>query len=366
MGSRYARLAGLALTAMLVAAACGSGGSPSVSLTPVKFVLQWVPQAQFAGYFAAADQGYFKAAGLDVTIVPGGPDVNPMQVVSTGAADIGTTWVPKMLAAREGGTDLTDIAQIFQRSGTLEISFKTKSLAAITDLKGKKVGSWLGGNEPELYADLTKNTIDPTKASDVTIVKQDFTMNQMLTGQVDAAEAMIYNEYAQVLEANNPATGKLYQPTDLNVINFNTDGTAMLQDMIFASQKWLSTGDDAKTAEKFLEASFKGWIYCRDNAASCVQSVLKAGSQLGTSHQTWQLNEVNGLIWPSPTGIGQLDTSAWTQTVTIATKYGIIKNAPTDGAYRIDLAQQALAAVTGDTKGTSWQKATVTLAAGGN
>ena len=359
------KAAGLALAGALVATACSSSGG-SASLTDVKFVLQWVPQAQFAGYFAAQDQGYFKDAGLNVTIVPGGPDINPMQVVASGGANIGTTWVPKMLASREGGTDLVDIAQIFQRSGTLEVSFKSKGYSSIADLKGKKVGSWLGGNEPELYADFVKNTIDPTK--DVSIVQQGFDMSQILTGQIDAAQAMIYNEYAQVLEAKNPATGQLYQPSDLNVINFNNDGTGMLQDMIFASSKWLGTGDNSKTAEKFLEASFKGWIYCRDNADKCVQSVLKAGSKLGQSHQTWQMNEINGLIWPSPNGIGQLDSAAWAQTATIATKYGVIKAAPSGDAFRTDLAQQALAALGSsvDTKGASWQKATVTLTEGGN
>jgi NitT/TauT family transport system substrate-binding protein len=371
--SKMALLAG----AVLVAAACsssatqapagGAGGGGS-ALTKVRFVLQWVPQAQFAGYFAAQDQGYFKDAGLDVTIIPGGPDINPMQVVAAGGADIGTTWVPKMLASREGGTDLVDIAQIFQRSGTLEISFKSKGINSIADLRGKKVGTWLGGNEPELYADLTKNGIDPTNPADVTIVKQPFDMSQLLTGQTDAAEAMIYNEYAQVLEANNPATGKLYQPSDLNVINFNNDGTGMLQDMVFASAKWLATGTNAQTAEKFLEATFRGWIYCRDNAASCVQSVLKAGSKLGQSHQTWQMNEINALIWPSPNGIGALDPAAWNQTVQIAVKYGILKSPPTDGAFRTDLAQQALAALGSsvDTKGAGFQKATVTLQPGGN
>ncbi len=390
------RLASVLAAAAIVAAACSSsattapaapttggnvggatsaptpstgGSAPSAAggaLTPVKFVLQWVPQAQFAGYFAAVDQGYFKDAGLDVQIVPGGPDINPMQVVASGGAEIGTTWVPKMLASREGGTDLVDIAQIFQRSGTLEISFKDKNINGIADLKGKKVGTWLGGNEPELYADLTKNGINPT--SDVTIVKQPFDMSQILTGQTDAAQAMIYNEYAQVLEAQNPATGNLYQPSDLNVIDFNKDGTAMLQDMIFASAKWLATGTNAQIAEKFLEASFKGWIYCRDNADSCVQSVLKAGSKLGASHQAWQMNEINALIWPSPNGIGLLDKTAWDQTVQIATKYGILKSAPTDGAYRTDLAQQALAALGSsvDTKGASFKKSTVTLNPGGN
>jgi NitT/TauT family transport system substrate-binding protein len=367
------RAAGLVIGAALVVAACsGSASSPTTSgaaaggtPTKVKFVLQWFPQAQFAGYFAAQDQGYFKNAGLDVTIVPGGTDINPMQVVASGGADIGTTWVPKMLASREGGTDLVDIGQIFQRSGTLEISFKTKGYSSIADLKGKKVGSWLGGNEPELYADLVKNGMDPQK--DVTVVQQGFDMSQILTSQIDAAEAMIYNEYAQVLEAKNPTTGALYTPADLNVINFNNDGTGMLQDMIFASDKWLKTGSNASVAEKFLEASFKGWIYCRDNAQSCVDSVLKAGSKLGASHQQWQMNEINGLIWPSPNGVGQLDMTAWNQTVDIATKYGVIKSKPTDGAYRTDLAQQALAALGSvDTKGTGFQKASITLKEGGN
>jgi NitT/TauT family transport system substrate-binding protein len=366
----------VALVAIVVAACSGSAttapaassGAAAGPLTPVKFVLQWVPQAQFAGYYAAVDQGYFKAAGLDVTIQPGGPDVNPMQVVASGGADIGTTWVPKMLASREGGTDLVDIAQIYQRSGTLEISFKSNNINSIADLKGKKVGTWLGGNEPELYADLKKAGIDPANPADVSIVKQPFDMSQMLTSQTTASEAMIYNEYAQVLEATNPATGKMYTPADINTIDFNKDGTAMLQDMVFASAKWLSTGTNAATAEKFLEATFKGWIYCRDNPDGCVQSVLKAGSKLGTSHQTWQMNEVNALIWPSPNGIGVIDPAVWAQTAQIAQTYGIIKNAPTADAYRTDLVTQALAALGSsvDTKGASFQKTTVTLQPGGN
>ncbi len=371
------RWSGMVALVAIVVAACSSSATtaPAASsgaapgpLTPVKFVLQWVPQAQFAGYYAAMDQGYFKAAGLDVTIQPGGPDVNPMQVVASGGADIGTTWVPKMLASREGGTDLVDIAQIYQRSGTLEISFKDKNINSIADLKGKKVGTWLGGNEPELYADLKKAGIDPANPADVSIVKQPFDMSQMLTGQTDASEAMIYNEYAQVLEATNPATGKMYTPADINTIDFNKDGTAMLQDMVFASAKWLSTGTNAATAEKFLEATFKGWIYCRDNPDGCVQSVLKAGSKLGTSHQTWMLNEVNALIWPSPNGIGAIDPAVWAQTAQIAQTYGIIKNAPSADAYRTDLVTQALAALGSsvDTKGASFQKTTVTLPPGGN
>ena len=362
------KLALLAAVA-LVATACGAGTSASAgaALTPVKFQLKWVAQAQFAGYFAALDQNYYKDAGLDVSLLLGGPNINEVQIVATGGADMGTTWLPSMLQSREGGTDLVEIAQLFQRSGTRMASFKPASITTPKDMGGKRIGSWLGGNEPELFAALTKAGLDPTKEN---VIKQNFDMSGLLKGDLDVAQAMIYNEYAQVLEAKNPATGQLYQPSDLNVIDFNDPsvGTAMLQDEIFASDKWLKTGNNADTATKFLQASYKGWIYCRDNPDKCVQIVLAKGSQLGASHQAWQMNEINGLIWPSPNGIGMLDKALWDQTVQIGTTYKVLKAAPTDGAYRTDLAQKALDALgtSVDTKGASFQKQTITLKEKGN
>jgi NitT/TauT family transport system substrate-binding protein len=352
------------------AASTGASGSaaPGGALTKIRFQLQWVAQAQFAGYYAAIDQGYYRDQGLDVQVLLGGPDINPMQVVAADGAEIGTTWVPKMLASREGGTDLVDIAQIFQRSGTLEVSFKDKNIATVAAMKGKKVGSWLGGNEPEVFAALTKAGIDPAK--DVTVIKQDFNMAGLLTGDLDVAQAMIYNEYAQVLEAKNPKTGALYKPEDLNVIDFNGDNiaTAMLQDMIFARDSWLKKAGNEDIAVKFLVASYKGWIFCRDNASKCVDIVLKAGSKLGASHQAWQMNEINSLIWPSATGIGLLDKGDWAQTVSIATKYGILKKEPDDAAFRTDLAKKALDALgdKSDVRGAGFAKATVELKEGGN
>jgi NitT/TauT family transport system substrate-binding protein len=357
----------LAAAAGLLAAACSSSGSTSAALTPVKFQLQWVAQSQFAGYYAAIDQGYYRDAGLDVSLLLGGPQVDNVQVVASGGADIGTAWLPKMLQSRENGTDLVSIAQIFQRSGTRMVGFKDKSITAPKDFAGKKIGSWLGGNEPELFAALTKAGLDPAKEN---VIKQNFDMSGLLKGDLDVAQAMIYNEYAQVLEAKNPATGQLYQPGDLNLIDFNDPSvaTAMLQDQIFASDKWLKTGNNADVATKFLQASFKGWIYCRDNPQKCVDIVLKNGSQLGASHQAWQMNEINALIWPSPNGIGLMDKSLWDQTIQVATTYAVLKAAPTDGAYRTDLAQKALDALGSsvDTKGASFQKGTVTLKEGGN
>ncbi|MFN8439940.1 MAG: ABC transporter substrate-binding protein [Caldilineaceae bacterium] len=335
-------------------------------LTKIRLQLQWVTQSQFAGYYAALDQGFYKDEGLDVEILEGAVEIVPQQVVAAGDAEFGIAWVPKVLASREQGADLVNIAQIFQRSGTLEISWKDSGITKPEDWKGKKVGTWGFGNEFELYAALRKAGIEPDDASQVTIVQQPFDMQLLLNKEIDAAEAMTYNEYAQVLEAKNPATGELYKPEDLSVINFNDVGTAMLQDHIFTSEKWLAEEGHEDLAVKFLRASFKGWIFCRDNFDQCVDIVLKNGPTLGKGHMAWQLNEINDLIWPSPAGIGVMDENLWKQTVDISTEFKVLTAAPSDGAYRTDLAQKAIDSMTDiDTKGEGFKKQTVEVTPGG-
>ncbi len=356
-----AALAGLAV----VATACGSSSSSSSGgkKTPVKLQLQWVAQSQFAGYYAAKDQGFYDKEGLDVTILEGAVDIVPQTVLANGQADYAIAWVPKALASREQGAAITDVGQIFQRSGTLQVSWKDSNITKPADLKGKKVGNWGFGNEFELFAGLTKDGVDPKK--DVTLVQQAFDMKALLNREIDAAQAMTYNEYAQVLESVNTKTGKLYTADDLNVINWNTVGTAMLQDAIWANTKKLSDKAYQDQTVKFLKASMEGWMYCRDNFDKCVDIVLKAGPKLPKTHQSWQLNEINKLIWPSSGGIGMIDAAAWKQTIDVATTQGIIKAAPDKDAYSNDYATKALAELKGDTKGTDFKPVTVTLTEGG-
>ena len=343
-----------------------ASASAPAEMKPIRLQLQWFPQAQFAGYFAAKDQGFYADEGLDVTILPGAVEIVPATVVAGGQAEFGISWVPRMLAPRESGADPVVIGQVFQRSPTLQVSFKDKNITAPEQLKGKKVGSWGFGNEAELYAGLRKAGLDPDNPSDVSIVAQQFDMVAFVAGEIDAAQAMIYNEYAQVLETKNPATGQLFTADDLNVISWQDYGTSMLQDAIFASEAWLGQAGNEDTAVKFLKASFKGWIYCRDNPEPCVDIVLKSDAKLPKGHQTWQLNEVNGIIWPAPNGIGMTDEAAFNRTVEVATA-GKILTKPVEGkAWRNDLAEKALAELSDmDTKGASWQKATVTLTEGG-
>jgi len=336
--------------------------------------LQWVPQAQFAGYFAAEKQGYFAAENLTVQMVPGGPDVVPQAVGSqpTGP-EFTISWVPKVLEAREGGSDLVDIAQIFQRSGTLSVSWKTTNITAPEGFAGKKVGVWGFGNEFEVTAGALKAGLTPRlenhgdPKTQFQKVIQPFDMTLLLSKQIDVAEAMIYNEYAQVLEATNPETGALYSPDDLNIINWNDYRVAMLQDAIFARKSWLDKEGNRDIAVRFVRASLKGWIYCRDHADDCVKYTTDAGSQLGTGHQTWMLNEVNALVWPSPLGVGVLDPVFWSQTVKVSKGAAVIKNDPSIDAYDATIAADALKSITdADTKGESFKMGTVTVTPGGN
>ena len=378
------KLAAGVVALSLAAAACGGddGGSESSSseapttecaeTTPVKLQLQWFTQAQFAGYFAAIDQGYYAAQCLDVTIVEGGVDIVPQQQLADGAVDFALSWVPKALASREAGADIVNIAQVFQRSGTLQVSFKEAGITSPADFAGKKIGNWGYGNEFEIFAALTKAGLDP--AADVELVQQQFDMAALLAGDIDAAEAMTYNEYAQVLEAVNPETGELYTADDFNVVSYEEEGVGMLQDAIWASGERLADEAYRATAVKFVAASIQGWAYCRDNAQACADIVVSKGSKLGASHQLWQMNEVNKLIWPAAGGAGMIDSAAWDRTATLAQETKnlegstVLTAAPDAEAYTNDIVTEALALLDElgvDTKGEGFAPIEVTLNEGG-
>jgi NitT/TauT family transport system substrate-binding protein len=360
-----------------------SGGSDTTSggsVTPVdcetpdaiKLQLQWVAQAQFAGYYAAKEKGYFEDMCLDVTLIENPPDVTPQVQLANGDVDFAIAWVPKALATREAGANIVNIAQIFGRSGTLGVSFKPANITSVADYKGKNVGNWGFGNEYEIFAALKKEGLDPT--SDVSLVSQEFNMLGLLSGDIDVAEAMTYNEYAQVLEAENPETGELYQPEDLNVISYEEEGVGMLQDAIWADGDKLANDPTYKDiATRFVAASLQGWIYCRDNPEECTDIVVAAGTQLGASHQLWQMNEVNKLIWPSEAGIGVIDQAAWDRTVEIAQGTPnlegktVLTKPPTEGAFTNEIVEAALELLgDADTKGNDFKPIEVTLNPGGS
>jgi NitT/TauT family transport system substrate-binding protein len=321
----------LGCLAILALADAGRGQSAD----KVHLQLKWVAQAQFAGYYAAKARGFYTAESLDVTIRPGGPDIVSEQVVAGGGAQFGIDWLPSLLSARDQGLPLVNIAQVFAYSGMREIAFKSSGIKGVRDLRGRRVAVWFGGNEFELLATLEKYKIDRHK--DVTLIPQPFDMKLLLEKKVDAAAVMTYNEYKQVLDAG-------VKPEDLVVIDFNREGTAMLEDGIFVGADWIRDSGNKQIAARFLRASLEGWTFCRDKPAECVDIVLAESPVLGREHQTWMMREINKLVWgpPAPRSpLGKMDPEAFNRTADIALRFGVIKKAAEPAAYTHEIWEMA-------------------------
>jgi NitT/TauT family transport system substrate-binding protein len=316
-------LGAVSLAALVFASTAFAQSAPD--LIKVRLQIKWVPQAQFAGYFVALDKGYYADENLDVQIIPGGPDIVSEQQVANGQADFGVDWVASFLAFRDKGLPLIDVAQVYQSSGLMLISKKTQNIQSPTDLKGKNVGVWYGGNEFEFLALMDKLGYDPDK--DLNVIKQGFTMDPFLAGQMDAASAMTYNEYEVVLESGVNAS-------DLNVIRYNDEGVGMLEDNLFASEDTVANKPDL--TQRFVRASLRGWRDAVANQSDAVGIVMKYVEPGSTSqdHQTRMMSEVAKLVQPDGTTadqIGVMDAGRFQTTADIAYKFHVI-NAPADPA----------------------------------
>ena len=351
--------------------ACGGDDAASVDEcsdpVEVSMQLQWFHQAEHAGYYAAQDRGFYREQCLEVTLIEGRGDIVPIELLEAGL-DFVSSLVPRALQLREDGANVVNIAQIFERSGLVQVALADSGIEEASDLRGKKLGSWGYGNEHELIAGLRRVGIDPEV--DVEIVQQnDVDMSELLNREIDAAQAMIYNEYAQVLEEVNPATGELYKPSDLVVIDWNEVGTGMLHDSIWVNAERLENDPGfSETAERFVQASLEGWIFCRDNPAECVDIVLERSPIQGRSHQVWQLNEINALIWPSSAGIGKIREDLWDRTVDISITQEILAATPRGEGYSNDFVERAHAALEAkglDVFGKDWEREQVELQEGG-
>lgn len=163
------------LTAVL--SGCSSSGTSSKN-QKITLQLSWLPQSEFMGFYVAKAKGYYKDAGIDVSILPGGSNIVPEQLVSNGVADFGVDFTSTLMTYQSKGWKLSEISQLFQKNGLLFVSKKSENINSLADLKGKKIGTWFGGYEYDLYALLNKAGLNKDK--DVTLVQQDETMNQFI------------------------------------------------------------------------------------------------------------------------------------------------------------------------------------------
>ncbi|MBV1896903.1 MAG: ABC transporter substrate-binding protein [Rhodobacteraceae bacterium] len=318
------------------ALAVGLVASP-VLAEEVKLQLQWVTQAQFAGYYVALDKGYYEEEGLDVTILPGGPDIAPPQVLAGGGADVMLNWMPSALAAREKGLAVVNIAQPFKSSGLMLTCWKDTGITSPQDFKGKTIGVWFYGNEYPFLSWMSQEGISTDGGDDgVTVLKQGFNVDPLLQRQADCISTMTYNEYGQVLDAG-------VDPSELVTFKYEDQGVATLEDGIYALEENLQDPAFVDKMVKFVRASMKGWKYAEANPAEAAMIILEndaSGAQTET-HQKRMMGEIAKLTAGSN---GALDPADFDRTVATLLAGGsdpVITKAP-EGAWTHAITDKAL------------------------
>jgi NitT/TauT family transport system substrate-binding protein len=294
----------LALAAGLTAAlALPAGAADKVTLQ-----LKWITQAQFAGYYVAKEKGYYKDAGLDVTINAGGPDVAPPQVIAGGGADVVIDWMPSALAAREKGVPLVNIAQPFKKSG-LELTCRADTgIKVPADLKGRTLGVWFSGNEYPFLSWMAKLGYKTDGSpGGVKVLKQGFNVDPLLQKQADCISTMTYNEYWQVIDGG-------FKPDQLVVFRYDDQGVATLEDGLYVIESKLRDPAFVAKIAAFVKASMRGWQYARQNPDEATKIVLAndtTGAQT-EKHQRRMMGEIAKLL---DTGDGKLDPADYERTV---------------------------------------------------
>ena len=279
----------------------------------VTIQLKWVTQAQFAGYYVAQDKGYYQAAGLDVTIKPGGPDIAPPQVIAGGGADVVIDWMPSALASREKGVALVNIAQIFKKSGMMLTCRNDSGIKSPADFRGKTLGVWFYGNEYPFLSWMSKLGIPTTGGSNgVTVLKQGFNVDPILQKQAECVSTMTYNEYWQIVDAG-------LNPSELTVYKYEEQGVATLEDGLYVMEDNLNDAAFVSKMGRFLKASIKGWKYAGDHPDEAADIVLEnddTGAQT-EKHQRRMMREINKLVANQPQGVGYLVPGDYERTVDV-------------------------------------------------
>jgi len=295
------------IMAWAAGAAMGLSLGSAQAADKVTIQLKWVSQAQFAGYYVAKEKGFYKDAGLDVTIKPGGPDVAPPQVIAGGGADVVVDWMPSALASREKGVPLVNISQTFKKSGLMLTCRADTGIKKPTDLKGKTVGIWYGGNEYPFLSWMSKLGYKTDGSKDgVKIIKQGFNVDPILQKQADCVSTMSYNEYWQVIDGG-------YKPSQLVVFKYEDEGVATLEDGLYVLEKNLKDPAFVAKMAKFVKASMKGWDYAKAHPDEAVKIIL-AGDSTGAKTEKDQkrmMTEVGKLLGTD----GKLDPKDYERTV---------------------------------------------------
>ena len=322
---------------LITSATLAALATPALAADEVALQLQWVTQAQFAGYYVALDQGFYEAEDLDVTILPGGPDIAPPQVLAGGGADAMLNWMPSALSAREKGLPVVNIAQPFKSSGLMLTCWKDTGIEGPQDFKGKTIGVWFFGNEFPFLSWMSQEGISTDGGEDgVTVLKQGFNVDPLLQRQADCISTMTYNEFGQVLDAG-------VTEDELVTFKYEDMGVATLEDGIWVLEENLEDPGFVDKMTRFVRASMQGWKWAEENPDAAAEIVLEfdeTGAQT-EAHQKRMMREIAKLTAGSDGALDEADFQRTVDTLLAGGSDPVISEQP-EGAWTSVVTDAAL------------------------
>lgn len=231
------------ILAVLLLTGCQLPGIQPATLTPVSLQLKWLHQAQFAGFYTAESEGLFRAEGLDVSIVPGGPSIDPIAQVLTGKAEFGVAPAEMILQQRSLGEPVVALATTYRLNPRVLVSLAESDITAPEHLLGKRVA--IGGNPGELQLRAMMNFLK-LDYSRMHIVPYDLDLTAFYAGEVDVVPAFIAGSLVPML-----ATGR-----EFNLISSDDYGIHFYSDTIFTTEEMIASRPEVVTG--FLRAALGG------------------------------------------------------------------------------------------------------------
>jgi NitT/TauT family transport system substrate-binding protein len=259
--------------------------------------LEWVMQGQFAGPILAIEKGYYKAAGVDLELLPAGPDIKAAVTVAQGADTFGIGHPNQIIAARANGAPLVTVSQYGQRSASVYIARADSGIKTIADVKGRSVGLWFGGDEHEFLAMLNAAGI---AQSDVKIVSQGYDIVSWLNKDYDVMQVTIYNELPLVLRNG-------YTRDQLVVLSPADQGVALVNTGLFTTEKTIA--ERPEVVQAVVDATLKGWREAIADPEAAAKIVLKYNGELKLDEQVAQIKAMGDLFCAGPTLNGEFGKS---------------------------------------------------------
>jgi NitT/TauT family transport system substrate-binding protein len=285
----------------------------------VRLVLQWSPQAQFAGYYLALEKGFYRERGIEVEIIPGGPAIDSLQYLRSGKADFATAFLTGAVTASADGARIVDVCQVVNQSNLLLVA-RRKAVKDRDQLDGARVTVW-GSSFGAAYTGFFQ-----TAGVRPRVLPQYYTVSLFLAGGADACAAMDYNEYDTIVQSG-------VDPGELTVFSLEKNGFGFPEDGVYTTAA--TARGNPELCRAFAQATLEGWAYCRAHPDEAIASVMRhalaAHVPTNAVHQRWMLDHILPSIYPDELDAwqtGVLARADYERTRAVLIGEGLIEGAP--------------------------------------